>query len=102
VVLTHDPPEARHGEQFHAGPPLPLLEQLHADGIRHIYVDGGAVIRQFLASDLIDDFTLSIVPVLLGDGIRLFEDGGPGKRLRLEASQAFPSGLVQTRYQSGD
>jgi dihydrofolate reductase len=102
VVLTHDPPSPVHGEQFHTGSPVPLLEQLHAEGVRRVYVDGGAVIRQFLAADLIDDITLSIIPVLLGDGIRLFDDGGPGKRLRLEASQAFPSGLVQLRYQSGD
>jgi dihydrofolate reductase len=100
VVLTHNPPEARHGEVFHAGPALPLLEQLHAQGVRRVYVDGGAVIRQFLRDDLIDDMTLSIVPVLLGDGIPLFEGGGPERRLRLEASQAFPSGLVQIRYRS--
>jgi dihydrofolate reductase len=100
VVLTHNPPEARHGEQFHAGPPLPLLEQLHADGVRRVYVDGGAVIQQFLRDDLIDDITLSIIPLLLGDGIRLFDGGGPAKRLRLEASQSFPTGLIQIRYQS--
>jgi len=102
VVLTHNPPEPAHGERFHTGSPQPLLEQLHVDGVRRVYVDGGAVIRQFLAADLIDDLTLSIIPVLLGDGLPLFEDGGPGKRLRLEASQAFPSGLVQLRYRLGD
>ncbi len=98
VVLAHDPPEAQHGETFHAGPPAPLLERLHADGVRRVYVDGGAVIRQFLGDGLIDDITLSIIPVILGDGIRLFDGGGPGRRLRLQASQAFASGLVQLTY----
>jgi dihydrofolate reductase len=98
VVLTNHPPAARHGERFQAGPPAPLLAQLHADGVRRVYVDGGAVIRQFLREDLIDDVTLSIVPVLLGDGIRLFDDSVPERTLRLAASKAFPSGLVQLTY----
>jgi dihydrofolate reductase len=99
VVLAHDPPPARHGERFHAGPPAPLLAALHADGVRRVYVDGGAVIRLFLSENLIDDLTLSIVPVLLGDGIRLFDDAGATRRLRTIESRVFPSGLVQIAYE---
>jgi len=100
VVLTHGTFESRHGERFHAGAPGPLLEELHAAGVRRIYVDGGAVIRLFLREGLIDDVTLSIIPVLLGDGIPLFDSlaSVPTRRLRLASSQAFPSGLVQLRY----
>ena len=100
VVLTHAPPEAVHGETFHAGPPAPLLARLHADGVRRAYVDGGAVIRQFLRENLIDDITLSIVPVLLGDGIPLFDDAVPTRALRLVESRGFPSGLVQVSYET--
>ena len=98
VVLTHGSRESQHGERFHAGAPGPLLEELHAAGVRRIYVDGGAVIRLFLREGLIDDVTLSIVPILLGDGIPLFDASVPTRRLRLVASQGFPSGLVQLRY----
>jgi dihydrofolate reductase len=100
VVLTHNPPPSRHGERFHTGPPAPLLTALHADGVRRVYVDGGAVIQLFLREGLIDDITLSIIPVVLGDGIPLFAGGGPGRRLRLAGSQAFPSGLVQLTYEA--
>jgi dihydrofolate reductase len=100
VVLAHDPPASRHGEAFHAGPPAPLLERLHAEGVRRVYVDGGAVIRSFLREDLIDDITISIIPVLLGEGIRLFDDGVPPRNLLLTASQAFPSSLVQVSYEA--
>lgn len=58
------------------------------------------MIRLFLRESLIDDITLSIVPVLLGDGIRLFDDSVPARALRLTASRAFPSGLVQLTYES--
>jgi dihydrofolate reductase len=101
VVFTHrPPPAARNRERFHAGAPGPLLAELHEAGIRRVYVDGGALIRAFLREDLIDDITLSIVPVMLGDGIPLFGDGVPERRLRLAGSQAFASGLVQLRYES--
>ena len=100
VVLTHNPPASRHGERFHTGPPAPMLAQLHADGVRRVYVDGGAVIQLFLREGLIDDITLSIIPVVLGDGIRLFDGGGPGRRLRLQESRAFASGLVQVMYEA--
>src|SRR5262245_4873018 len=86
VVLTHRPPASRHGERFHTGSPAPLLAELHAEGVRRVYVDGGATIQLFLREGLIDDITLSIIPVALGDGVPLFGGGGPGRRLRLQAS----------------
>jgi len=102
VVFTHHPPaEARNRERFYAGAPAPLLEELHAAGVRRVYVDGGALIRLFLRENLIDDLTLSIIPVILGDGIPLFGTGLTELRLRLAGSQAFASGLVQLRYESG-
>jgi dihydrofolate reductase len=100
VVFTHrPPPAARHRERFHAGAPGPLLAELHEAGVRRVYVDGGGLIRSFLRENLIDDITLSIIPVVLGDGIPLFGAEIPERRLRLAGSQAFASGLVQLRYE---
>jgi dihydrofolate reductase len=98
VVLTHGARESRHGERFHAGAPGPLLDDLAAAGVRRVYVDGGDVIRLFLREGLIDDITLSVIPILLGDGIPLFDASVPTRRLRLAGSQSFPTGLVQLRY----
>ncbi len=104
VVLTHAPPAslsmtATNGEEFYAGDPAPLLQRLAADGVARVYVDGGTVIRQLLGAGLIDDLTLSIVPVVLGDGIRLWDGGLAERRLALRSSRAFPSGLVQIEYE---
>jgi len=98
VVLTHRETPSVHGEQFFAGEPAALLEQLALSGAQRLYVDGGAVIREFLQQGLIDDLTLSIVPVLLGTGIPLFGSELPEQKLRLESSKAYESGLVQLRY----
>jgi dihydrofolate reductase len=98
VVVTHRPAPRRHDESFDAGEPAALLGRLEAAGARHVYVDGGVLIRQFLAAGLVDELTLSVVPVLLGRGIPLFGDDVPEGRLVLEESSAYGSGLVQLRY----
>jgi dihydrofolate reductase len=95
IVLTHRPGEAKHGEEFFAGA---VSELSNLPG--RVYVDGGNVIRQFLAAGLIDDITLSIIPVVLGDGIRLFDAGTGEHRLRLDEHRAFATGLVQLRYRA--
>jgi dihydrofolate reductase len=98
VVLTHRPLGPRHGEEFFDGSPAELVERLGKEGAKRAYVDGGAVIQQFLAADLVDDITLSIIPVLLGDGVPLFGAIGREVRLRHSASRSFESGLVQIEY----
>ncbi len=101
IVLTHRPPTSRHGEEFFGGGPEALVEQLGRDGTRHVYVDGGTVIQQFLAAKVIDDLTLSVVPVVLGAGIRLFAKDGPEQRLTLDEARSWPTGLTQLRYHLG-
>jgi dihydrofolate reductase len=98
VVLAHAAPTPRHGERFHAGPHAALLDALGAEGARRVHVDGGAVVSQFLRTGLVDDLVVSVAPVVLGGGIRLFQGAIPERRLFLESAEAFPSGLVQLRY----
>lgn len=60
-------------------------------------VGGGDLIRQFLQADLIDEFVISIHPILLGGGVPLFPAGFPPTRLSTVNSRAFRSGLIQTK-----
>lgn len=98
IVLTHREAPSVHGEQFFAGAPAALVDQLGLSGAQRLYVDGGAVIRQFLADGLIDDLTISVVPLLLGQGVALFGSEVPEQRLDLKTSKAYESGLVQLCY----
>ncbi len=98
IVLTHRPAESRHGEEFYSGDVETLVQQLGETGVRRLYVDGGVVIQQFLKAGLIDDMTISVIPILLGSGIRLFAGGEPEQALKLESSQSWSSGLTQLRY----
>jgi dihydrofolate reductase len=101
VVLTHAAFERRHDEEFHAGDPQPLLERLGAEGVRRVYVDGGRVITALLATGVVDQLTISVLPILLGEGRRLFGPSDHEQLLSLVRTQAFPSGLVQLEYQVG-
>jgi dihydrofolate reductase len=98
VVLTHAPPVPRHGEEFYSGSPRELCTRLAAEGVQRVYVDGGAVIQQFLSAGLVTDLTVSIIPVLLGDGVRLFGSTGGDLPLELRSTKHFESGLVQLEY----
>ncbi|MCE9580334.1 MAG: dihydrofolate reductase family protein [Deltaproteobacteria bacterium] len=99
IVLSRDATPSRHGEEHTAEAPVALCARLAAEGVEHVYVDGGATIRRFLDAGLIDDLTISLVPIVLGTGIPLF--GGIGEhRLTLIETRGFPSGLVQVRYRT--
>lgn len=98
VVLTHRPSAPRQGESFMAGDPREIAAALAAGGARRVYLDGGATVRAFLAADLVDSLTLSVLPVVLGAGIRLFGDDGPERRLALDGVQSWSTGMVQLRY----
>ncbi len=98
AVLTHRPPVPRHGEAFLAGEPAEVLAGLAASGSRSVYVDGGAVVSQYLAAGFIDELTVTVVPLVLGAGRRLFRGPLPERRFSLVASRAHPSGLVRITY----
>lgn len=99
VVVTSDTGRsARHGEAFFAGELSTLFDRLEAEGAKRVYVDGGAIIAQALKAGLVDDFTLSIIPVQLGQGTPLAPNRGRDLRLDLLEHRAFESGLVQLSY----
>jgi dihydrofolate reductase len=98
VVMTHRPVAGQHRESAFAGEPGALLEELSEQGARHVYVDGGVVIRSFLARGLLDQMTVSIVPVLIGTGIPLFGGVALESGLVLEQATSFENGIAQLRY----
>ena len=78
--------------------PPHLLERLSDEGVEHVYVDGGITIQGFLSEGLIDEITVTVIPVILGDGIPLFGSIGRDIRLTHLHTTAFDFGFVQTTY----
>jgi dihydrofolate reductase len=100
VVLSNTLTSICEHAELASGDIHAVVAKLHADGIKHIYVDGGKTISQFLNAGLVDDMTLTIVPVVLGSGIRLFHDVNRDIKYDLVSSQSYANGLVQLRYVS--
>jgi dihydrofolate reductase len=101
VVCTRRPADPTHGEEFWNGTPRALAERLDGEGAKRVYVDGGALVSSFLREGLIDELTVTVVPIILGDGRPLFAKPLPEIALKLLHAQPFPSGLVQLRYRRG-
>lgn len=78
--------------------PEALVARLAARGVRKIYVDGGQTIQGFLAAGLIEELTITVIPVLLGAGKPLFGPLSADVHLRHESTTAFDFGFVQNRY----
>ena len=87
---------------FYTGNLTELVHQLKAGVGKNIYCDGGAeIINELLNEDLIDELIISVVPVLVGNGTRLFKDNRPEQKLELVDTKAFDTGLVQLHYKRG-
>lgn len=99
-VCSRTPRTASGRTTFYSGNPVDLITELKAKpSDKHIYCDGGAeLIHTLLQHELIDELIISIIPVLLGNGVRLFKEGAPEQNLELLSSKAFDTGLVQVHY----
>lgn len=74
-----------------------ILEKIHSKGHKNLYIDGGKNIQNFLEEDLIDEMIITIIPILLGEGIPLF--GQLTKRLNFECiSSSVEKGIAQSHY----
>jgi dihydrofolate reductase len=75
------------------------IRELKAKPGGELQVHGsGALTRWLLANELVDEMTLLIIPVVVGEGARLFPDTGPDTALELVDSRAFPKGIMLQVY----
>ena len=97
VTRTERPDSGRI--KFYSGSLVELIAKLNSKKGKDIYCDGGAeVINELLKNDLIDEFIISVIPVLLGNGTRLFKDGRPEQLLEFVKAKTFETGLTQLHY----
>lgn len=84
---------------FYNGDIPGLIKRLKNESGKNIYCDGGAeLINELMMHSLIDGFVISVIPILLGVGTRLFQDGIPEQRLEFISAQTFETGLAQLIY----
>jgi dihydrofolate reductase len=71
-----------------------------AAGDRDVYIDGGALIRQALDAELIDEMVVTVIPMILGAGLPLFAGAQRRHALELVEHTEFPGGLISLRYRA--
>jgi len=100
-VFSHSRPAAsREHVSFVSERPAALVASLRGGAGRDIWLVGGASLTaSFLDDDLVDDFIVSVHPILLGSGIPLFPRQGRELSLAFAGVTSFESGLVQLRYE---
>ena len=98
-VITGTPREAIGRTQFYTDNLIDLVQRLKQQTGKRIYCDGGAQVAQALwAEHLINEMIISVVPVFLGEGTRLFQGGYSPQNWKTVSVRSFSSGLVQIHY----
>jgi len=98
-VFTHRAAAEAERVEFVNEPVAPFVERLRAKPGKHIWMmGGGGVIGSFLDAGAIDEFAISVIPVLIGEGIPLIEPARRHVEMELIESRPFANGVVQLHY----
>jgi dihydrofolate reductase len=85
--------------KFYTGDLKSLISKLKSEKGKNIFCDGGAeIVNELLKDVLIDEFIISVIPILIGNGTKLFKDGRPEQKLELVSVKSFDKGLTQLHY----
>jgi dihydrofolate reductase len=99
-VFSRRPPERpAEGVTFVSEAVETFAQRLRATPGKNIWMmGGGGLIASFLDAGEIDEFDIHVIPVLIGEGIRLVAPRYRDIPLRLRSSKAYPDGVVRLRY----
>ncbi len=75
-----------------------ILEQIHKKGFNRLYIDGGTTIRNFLKEGLIDEMTITIIPILLGGGSYLFTELPQEQKFELIETKTYLNQIIQSHF----
>ncbi len=80
------------------GTPEGVVTELNSKGYNRLYIDGGQTVQGFMRAGLIDEMTLTKIPVVLGGGISLWGHLEEPQQFELVSSQVFADHIVQDKY----
>ena len=100
VLTSRDLPRTRDSVTFHAGDLTQFVNERLRPTFRNIWcVGGGAVTAECLRRGLADEVRYSVLPVLIGDGIRFFDTLDDDIPLHLAEVKGYKNGVVGLRYE---
>lgn len=97
-VITHNEHTSSKKIRFVNINPVDLVKKLKEENGKDIWICGGAnLVQQLVNEDLIDYYYITVIPTLLGSGIRLFENAKHEIKLRLLNTQLY-NGMIDLIY----
>lgn len=100
VLTSRDLPRTRETVEFYSGDLTQFVnEQLRPRFPSIWFVGGGAVCGECLRLGLADEVRYSVLPIVIGEGIRFFEKLNRDVALHLAEVKAYKSGTVELRYE---
>jgi dihydrofolate reductase len=100
VLTRRELPRTRETVEFYSGDLAPFVNERLRSTFRNIwFVGGGVVSAECLRLGLVDEVRYSIMPIVIGDGIRFFEKLDKDVALHLAEVKAYKSGMVALRYE---
>jgi dihydrofolate reductase len=98
-VITRQARQSEKGITFYNGDIEKLVSKLKDEEGKNIYCDGGGeIVKLLMDRDLIDEYRISVIPVIIGDGKRLFIGETPMIDLQALPAIQYESGLIQLHY----
>ena len=99
VITSRALPTTRKSVEFYSGDLQTLVDVKLTPRFRNIWLVGGALLCQrFLELGLVDEIRLTIAPILLGEGLRLFDGSLTEQRWNLKDVVTYKNGFVELSY----
>jgi dihydrofolate reductase len=103
VLTNRELPRTRESVEFYSGDLTQFVKERLRPRFRSIwFVGGGVVCGECLRLGLADEVRYSVLPIVIGDGIRFFEKLDRDVALHLAEVKAYKSGTVELRYEVRD
>lgn len=101
VVMSRSPLEIPEGVsdcEVFTGSPAEVVAVAEQRGWSKLYIDGGQLVSSFIADGLLDELTVSILPVALGGGVPLFGTLPQHHWFAHRSTNTFANGMVQLGF----
>ena len=100
VLSNRNLPVERPGVEIYNGDLETFVNERLKPNYKNVWLVGGAfLIKDFIRLKLADEIRLSILPIILGEGTRLFDDTVQEQALHLKDVTAYKSGMVELFYE---
>jgi len=101
IVVTHrNLPIERQNIEIYSGDLNKLVNEQLKPNYNNVWLVGGAMLaKEFIRAKLADEIRLSVLPIILGDGIPFFDHIGQEEALHLKEVTAYKNGIVELCYE---